>query len=95
MFVKNREMYAVKRYLLKNKGMVMPFSKEGTHETLGISNFIVHKALRTLASKGYLEQHGAWQHVWFFVTEEGNENLNEEVGLDEEMPNNELETLKI
>ncbi|OQS53809.1 hypothetical protein EHP00_1631 [Ecytonucleospora hepatopenaei] len=86
-FVKNKEMYLIKKFLLENKGMVIGFSKLHTNDKVPLSNYIVHKALRTLTSKGYLEKHGAWQHAWYFVTEEGHSKLEEEVGTEEAMGN--------
>lgn len=84
MFVKNREMFIVKRFLFQNKGICMPFNTLGEHKELGISNYLVTKALKTLTSKGYLEKTGVWQHAWYFVTVEGNKMLEAEVGLPEE-----------
>lgn len=79
-FVKNREMYLVKRFLLENKGICINFNKLGANNVLDLSNYIIHKALKTLESKGYLEKYGAWQHAWYFVTPDGNNKLEEEVG---------------
>ncbi|KAL6121171.1 hypothetical protein NUSPORA_01948 [Nucleospora cyclopteri] len=91
MFVKNREMYKVKQFLLEKKGMVIPFKKLGIHPKLEITNYMVHKALRTLESKKYVTKYGAWQHAWFFVTPEGDKMLREEVGLPEEKREEEIE----
>jgi predicted transcriptional regulator len=67
-----------------NKGMVVPFSKRGVNDSLGIENGVVHSALKTLLSKGYLTKIGNWQHAWYYVTEDGDMILREEVGLPEE-----------
>lgn len=94
MFAGSKDMYAVKRFLNLNKGIVMPFSKQGTHEKLEISNYIVHKTLRTLMSKEYLYKIGNWQHAWYFVTEEGDRKLREEVGLPNEGRQEEQQEIK-
>lgn len=84
MYVLNRDAYAIKRFLHVNKGIVVPFSKIGVHQTLKIDMVLVHKYLKTLASKQYLTKIGNWQHAWYFVTEEGEKMLREQVGLPEE-----------
>lgn len=84
MYVLNRDAYAIKRFLHVNKGIVVPFSKLGVHQALKIDMVLVHKYLKTLASKQYLMKIGNWQHAWYFVTEEGEKMLREQVGLPEE-----------
>lgn len=84
MVVLNKEMYALKRFLHLNKGIVVPFSRRGTHETLQISNDTIHRALRDLSFKEYVTKIGNWQHAWYFVTEEGDKKLKEEVSLPNE-----------
>ncbi len=94
MFVGTQNMYDIKRFLYKNKGMVIPFSKIGEHSVLKINNFLIHKALKTLHSKNYLEKIGNWQHAWYFLTEEGDKKLKEEVGLPNEKLEEEREEIK-
>ncbi|ORD93973.1 hypothetical protein ECANGB1_1303 [Enterospora canceri] len=94
MFLRNSQMYAIKRFLYQNKGIVVPFGKQGMHPTLRMKNCVVHKGLRTLSSKAYLEKHAAWQHAWFLVTTEGYARLRDEVGLSDAtvQQENQLET---
>ncbi|KAI5168744.1 hypothetical protein PAEPH01_0382 [Pancytospora epiphaga] len=94
MFVGSKDMYTVKRFLLQNKGLVMPFSKQGVHDKLNIENVYVHKALRTLESKEYVSKVGNWQHAWYFVTEEGDRMLHDEVGLPNEGREKERQEIK-
>lgn len=94
MFVGCKETYAIKRFLHLNKGIVMPFSKLGVHEKLNINNYLIHKALRTLESKEYVEKIGNWQHAWYFVTEEGDRKLREEVALPNEGREEEKQEIK-
>lgn len=84
MFVASKDTYTVKRFLHLNKGIVVPFSTQGTNEKLNINNYMLHKALKTLESKEYVSKIGNWQHAWYFVTEEGDKKLREEVGLPNE-----------
>lgn len=84
MYVLNRDAYAIKRFLHINKGIVVPFSKTGVHQTLKIDMVLVHKYLKTLVSKQYLMKIGNWQHAWLFLTEMGEKALKEQVGLPEE-----------
>lgn len=84
MHVLNRNAHAIKRFLHLNKGIVVPFSKLGVHQELKIEMILVHRYLKTLTSKNYLAKYGNWQHAWYFVTEEGDKKLREEVGLPSE-----------
>lgn len=84
MFVKTREMYAVKRFLLYRKGIVIPMEARGEHQELGIGHDVLRHALKQLCTKNYLTRLGNWQHLWFFVTKEGAQWLKNEVGLPEE-----------
>lgn len=90
----NKEMYTLKRFLHTNKGIVMPFSTRGVHEKLEISNDILHRALKKLAFEKYVEKHGNWQHAWYFVTEDGDKKLKEEVGLPNEGLEEEQQAIK-
>ncbi|KAI4292866.1 hypothetical protein PAPHI01_2140 [Pancytospora philotis] len=91
MFVKFGEMHCLKRFLNVHKGIVMPFSKLGEHPELRVRNELVHKALKTLESKKYVTKIGNWQHAWYFVTEEGDRMLREEVSLPTEERQDEQE----
>ncbi|ELA42176.1 uncharacterized protein VICG_00819 [Vittaforma corneae ATCC 50505] len=77
--VVNRDTYAIKRFLFQNKGIVVPFSKLGVHPVLKIEMAKLNKCLKTLVSKKYVEKIGNWQHAWYFVTEDGQKKLKEEV----------------
>lgn len=94
MFVGSKDTYAIKRFLHLNKGIVIPFCKQGMHEKLNIDNYLVHKALKTLTSNEYLHKIGNWQHAWYFVTEEGDRKLREEVGLPNEGREEEQQEIK-
>ena len=94
MFVSSADTYAIKRFLHRNKGLVVPFCKVGAHPILNINNYMVQKAMRTLASKKYVEKVGNWQHAWYFVTEDGEKLLKEEVGLPNESRDEERQEIK-
>lgn len=80
MHVLNKDMNKVKTFLLKNRGIVVPFSTRGVHAKLELDIYMLHKALKTLCSTGYCEKVGAWQHAWYFVTNEGMDKLMNELG---------------
>lgn len=82
--VVNRDTHSIKRFLFTNKGIVVPFSKQGVHPDLKIEMIVLAKCLKTLASKKYVEKIGNWQHAWYFVTEEGYKRLKEEVEMPDE-----------
>lgn len=94
MFVSCKDTYAIKRFLHLNKGIVVPFTRQGCHPKLNINNYLVEKALKTLVSKEYLTKIGNWQHAWYFVTEEGDRKLREEVGLPNEGREEEQQEIK-
>ena len=84
MHILNRDAHSIKRFLHLNKGIVVPFNKLGVHSELKIEMLLVHKYLKTLTSRNYVTKYGNWQHAWYFVTEEGDKKLREEVGLPSE-----------
>ena len=94
MFVGSADTYTVKRFLHLNKGIVVPFCKQGTNEKLGVNTYLLHKALKTLESKEYISKIGNWQHAWYFVTEEGDKKLRDEVGLPNEGREEEQQEIK-
>lgn len=85
MKVSNAEVYAFKRFLYKNKGIVVPMSTRGAHPKLQIPFLTIKTMLKTFVSKGILEKYGNWQHVWYFLTEEGEKLLKDTVELPEEL----------
>ena len=94
MFVSSAVAYDVKRYLHRNKGIVVPFKPNDMNPVFSVTNYMVHKALRTLASKNYVEKIGNWQHAWYFVTEDGEKMLRTEVGLPNESREEERQEIK-
>jgi len=94
MFVSTKDMYTIKRFLHINKGVVAPFKKNTVNPIFGIENVYVLKALKTLVSTEYVMKIGNWQHGWYFVTEEGEKKLKEEVGLPDEKRQEEMAAIK-
>uniref|UniRef100_A0A914YCS5 Plectin/S10 N-terminal domain-containing protein n=1 Tax=Panagrolaimus superbus TaxID=310955 RepID=A0A914YCS5_9BILA len=57
-----------------------------THpEIEGVRNLYVIKALKSLASRGFVKEQFAWRHYYFYLTDEGTAYLREYLGLEEEV----------
>lgn len=85
MKVTNAEVYAFKRFLYQNKGIVVPMSTRGDHPKLLIPYIKIKAITKTFVSKGLLNKFGNWQHVWYFVSEEGEKHLKDTVELPERL----------
>lgn len=94
MFPKSRETYAVKRFLLAHKGIVIPMHLRGNCEAVDLPYPVVYRVLQRLTTAGHVERHGNWQHLWFLVTPEGDQVLRNEVGSLEESQRDEPIAIK-
>ena len=54
-------------------------------EIEGVRNLYVIKALKSLASRGYVKEQFAWRHYYFYLTNEGIVYLREYLGLTEDV----------
>uniref|UniRef100_A0A914DSD6 Plectin/S10 N-terminal domain-containing protein n=1 Tax=Acrobeloides nanus TaxID=290746 RepID=A0A914DSD6_9BILA len=61
------------------------FNLKSHPEIEGVKNLYVIKALKSLASRGYVKEQFAWRHYYFYLTNEGIAYLREYLGLTEDV----------
>merc|ERR1712193_241543 len=81
MHVKKNERQVLYAYLLNEGVCTCKKENVGKHEATKLDNLKVFMVLRSMESRGYLQNVFSWQHNYFTLTSEGIEFLRQQLGI--------------